>query len=545
MSDTFDYLIVGAGSAGCVLANRLTEDGRMTVALIESGGRDRSPLIHVPLGVAGLIRHPRLNWLHKTVPQRHAAGRRIAMPAGRVLGGSSSINGMVYMRGHPLDYDDWAKAGNEGWSYREVLPYFIRSEDNLTWRHSPFHGTGGNLRVSDLRSINDVSRAFVAAGLSLQYRPCADFAGPDPEGFGYRQVTQRDGRRESTARAFYNPAAQRPNLTLRLRQTVRRLVFREGRAVGVEVERDGQTQFLTARREVILTAGAIGSPVLLMRSGVGCAAALASSGITPVHDLPQVGRNLQDHAAASIQFRTDHTGPYGISWKVLPRLAWSGIDYLLFRRGLLASNALEAAGFIRSRNDLDRPDIQYTFMAGSRSANGRIGRGHGYGASVILLRPGSRGEITLDPQSHAPLIDPRFFEDDTDIDALVRGIRIARRIFAAEAFNEYAGREIQPGPDVLADEAIADYIRNTSATAFHPVGTCRMGPDTGSVVDPQLRVRGLSGLRIADASVMPNIVSGNTNAPTIMIAEKASDMIMGRPALVADAKSSTTAFCPF
>ncbi|MBS7697452.1 MULTISPECIES: GMC family oxidoreductase N-terminal domain-containing protein [unclassified Chelatococcus] len=535
MSETFDYIVIGAGSAGCVLANRLTEDAQTTVCIVEAGPRDRNPLIHIPLGVAGLIRHPRLNWLYSTVPQQHAGNRRISIPAGRVLGGSSSINGMVYMRGHPRDYDDWAEAGNSGWSYRDVLPYFIRSEDNEVWRSSPFHGTGGELRVSDLRSFNDVSRTFVTAALSLQFRFCDDFSGPDPEGFGYRQVTQRRGRRESVARAFYNRAASRPNLNLLLNQIARRVIIEDGRAVGVEIEQHGQTRRLNARNEVIVSAGAIGSPAILMRSGIGDGERLRGYGIETIRHSPDVGRNLQEHAAISIQYRTDHTGPYGISWKVLPRLVWSGLDYILFRRGLLASNALEAAGFIRTQPGLDRPDIQYTFMAGSKSPNGRVGMGHGFGASIILLRPKSRGEITLmpaDPAAH-PQIDPQFFKERADVDALMRGFRLARRIFEAPAFRDYAGEELQPGTGVDNDESLETYIRNSSATAFHPVGTCRMGRDEASVVDAELRLRGIKGLRVVDASIMPTIVAGNTNAPTIMIAEKAADMIRGRQPLPA------------
>ncbi|MEI9850267.1 MAG: GMC family oxidoreductase N-terminal domain-containing protein [Sphingomonas sp.] len=520
-----DFVIVGAGSAGCVLASRLSADPAVSVCLIEAGPADRSPLIHVPLGVAGLFHHPRLNWRASTVPQPGAGGRAIYLPSGRTLGGSSAINGMIYTRGHPCDYDDWAAAGNPGWSYRELLPYFIRSESNERWHNSRHHGVSGPLRVSDPRDRNPLNLAFLAAAESLQVRRREDFNADDTEGVGYRQLTQADGRRASTATAFLAPVRSRRNLTVLTASAVERLEIAEGRVTGAVLE--GGRRVL-ARRETLVSAGAVGSPALLLRSGIGDGAALAGLGIAAAHHLPQVGRNLHDHPNAGVAMLGRTAASYGISLRTLPWLAWSLAEYALFRRGLLASNLLSTGGFLRSAPGLDRPDIQYGFMP----AKGIAGRGlfgHGFGASAVLLRPRSRGSVRLaaaDP-SAAALVDPAFFADPEDLETLLRGVKFVRRLLAAPAFDRHRGRELRPGPDVQDDEALRDHIRATAGSSFHPVGTCRMGSDAGAVVDPELRVRGLGGLRVVDASIMPAIVGGNTNAPVIMIAEKAADMILG------------------
>ena len=528
----FDYVIVGAGSAGCVLANRLSEDGRNQVCLIEAGPRDTNPLIHIPLGLLGLFEHQRLNWRFSTVPQPHAGNRQIYTPRGKVLGGTSSINGMIYVRGYPEDYDDWERAGNPGWSFREVLPYFLRSENNEVWRNSPYHGTGGLLNVTDFRARNPASVSFVEAARLLQIPECPDFNGPNPDGVGYRQVTQRNGRRDSTATAFLKPALKRANLTV-LTDCLADCVILEGKtARGVRLLRDDRTLEVMARREVILAAGAIGSPEILLRSGIGAAGHLADLGIGVVHDLSGVGKNLQDHCSAPILYETKSSLPYGISVAALPRLAWDGVNYALRRRGMLASTGVEAGAFLRTSPELPRTDLQLTFLAGKRGAK-LISYGHGYGMVAINLRPWGRGEVKLSSRSPhaAPAIDPRFFADARDLDVVVNGMRVARRILNAAPFERYGGVEVLPGPQVNSDDEIRDFIRRNSLTAFHPVGTCAMGPGPDAVVDAGLNVHGMKGLRVVDASIMPVIVGGNTNAPTIMIAEKAADMILERAPL--------------
>ncbi|RKE70599.1 GMC family oxidoreductase [Pseudorhodoplanes sinuspersici] len=531
----YDYVIVGGGSAGCVLAARLSENPDIRVCLIEAGPRDRNPLIHIPLGVMRLINHPRLNWRYWSTPQQHAADRPIYLPRGRVLGGSSSINGSIYMRGHRADYDDWAKWGNPGWSYADVLPYFRKSENNEQFQDSPYHGRGGPMNVTDLESYNPLVDIMCEAAESLQLARTADFNGKEQEGFGRRQVTVRRGRRESAATAFLRNARSRPNLTIICNALVSRIVFENRRATRVEFKQDDKPRSLSAKREIVLAAGAFASPAILMRSGIGNGPALQELGIGVLHHAPQVGSNLQDHISAAVQYSSPTTMPYGLSLRSMPWLAWSFLQYPLFRRGLLANTILHAGGFVKSRPDLDRPDIQFILLPAERTPEGRVGIGHGYGLVTLLLRPRSSGIVTLagrDPD-RAPVIDPRFYSEMEDLDDMVRGLRFARRVLEAPAWQHVRGEELRPGPSVQSDEALKDYIRATSVTCFHPVGTCRMGPDANDVVDAQLRVRGVEGLRVVDASIMPRMIGGNTNAPVIMIAEKAADMISGRPPLPA------------
>jgi len=527
--DAYDYIIVGAGTAGCVLANRLSADRDNRVLLLEAGGPDNKATIHVPAAVAAAIGDPSLGWGYFTAPQKAANDRKIPLPRGRVIGGSSSINGMVYFRGHPRDFDDWSGVhGATGWSYDEVLPYFTRSENNEAWPNSIYHGRGGPMNVIDIPKVNPLIGRFLAAAESLQYRRNADFNGADPEGFGPRQGAIRRGRRESGPTAFLNPARGRSNLTVMDSSPTRRVIIENRRATGVELISGRR---LTARREVIVSCGAYASPQLLMLSGVGDGAALSAMGIEVLHDLPAVGRNLGDHPAAPVAMRTTHPESYGLSWKALPRDIWNLIEYPLFRSGPLASNLLEGHGFVRSTPEAERPDLQLVMIPAHRNASGfPIPFGHGFGVISINVRAKSRGTVALaspDP-SAAPIIDPQLLSNPDDLDTIVSGLNIARRLIAAPSFEVCKANEIIPGADVQGDEALREYVRRACVTVHHPSGTCRMGAGENTVVDPELRVRGIEGLRVADASVFPDIIAGNTNAAVVMVAEKASDLILGK-----------------
>ncbi len=533
MAEAFDYLIVGAGTAGCVLAARLSERPDARVCLIEAGGPDRHPFIHIPAAVAAAIGTRSINWRFLTVPQPGLNGRRNPIPRGRVIGGSGSINGMVYFRGHPRDFDDWAAAGNSGWGYRDVLPYFIRSESNADYPGSPYHGTTGPMRVTYVRRPNRLNRTFLEAMALLEYRPCDDFNGPEPEGYGLRQGTIREGRRESTATAYLRPAMRRGNLKVVTDALAHRVVIEGGRAVGVDVERGGEVQRFAARAEVVVACGTILSPRVLMLSGIGGGAELSRLGIEVKSDLPAVGANLHDHLAAAVLMEMRDATSYGISLRALPRGAWNVLEYALARRGPFASNVFESNAFVRTRAGLDRPDIQIVFQPARRNPHTfPLPLGHGFAVSIVNLYPRSRGRISLaspDPRE-PPLIDPNLLGAPEDVVPLVSGLQIARRIAGARPFARYRAIEVAPGPPVQGETGLADYVRRTASTVHHPVSTCRMGAGAQSVVDPQLRVRGVEGLRVADASIFPSVVGGNTNATVVMIAEKASDMILGRPA---------------
>jgi choline dehydrogenase len=533
MSEEFDYIIVGAGSSGCVIANRLSADPNIRVALVEAGKEDKSFLIHMPLGVAWLFHHKELNWRFSTTPQKHAGGRQIYVPRGKVLGGSSSINGMIYTRGHPSDYDDWAALGNPGWSFREVLPYFKRSENNPDFAGSPYHGQGGELNVKFLDMYNPLVEVMFDAASQMQYKLIDDFCGPDHEGFSRRQVTMKNGRRQSTATAFLDPVRHRKNLTILPETLTRRVLIENGRATGIEVEHKGQVRTLKARREVVLSAGVIGSPQILMLSGIGDAEKLKEKGIAPVHHLPGVGRNFREHISAAVQYSSPTTVPWGLSWRTVPWMAWQALRYAFQRKGFFANNMLHAGGFIKTDPNLKRPDVQLILMPTHRDATGRMGRGHGYALIAIVLRPESRGTVELasaDPKD-APLIDPNFIAEEGDLDTLVTGIKIARRMLEMPQWEPYRGEELRPGRGVQTDDELRTFARENFVTVFHPVGTCTMGPGPGAVVDAELKVHGIAGLRVADASVMPVIIGGNTNAPAIMVGEKAADMMLGKPPL--------------
>ncbi|MEM9301479.1 MAG: choline dehydrogenase [Pseudomonadota bacterium] len=521
----YDYIIVGAGSAGCVLANRLSADPDCRVLLLEAGGKDWNPFIHMPAGLAKLMHFNSINWGYETQPEERLDGRRLYWPRGKVLGGSSSINAMCYSRGHRADYDQWAALGAEGWSYDDVLPYFMRAEDQERGQ-SEFHGEGGPLSVQDLRHHNVLSEVFIEAAQEAGFNHNTDFNGPSQRGFGFYQVTQRDGSRCSTAAGYLNPVKKRPNLTIQTRAMTHRVLVKNGRAVGVEYLQGGRKQTVRAERDVILSAGAINSPHLLMLSGIGPAAHLEDRGVAVLHPLAGVGQNLQDHLDVCTLYRCTRK----ITYDTMNELA-AGLKYLLFHKGVGTSNVAEAGGFVVS--DLakdDRPDLQFHFVPAMLDDHGRNRlEGSGFTLHACPLRPESRGRIELgssDP-TDLPLIYANYLEADSDLQLMVEGVKLSRRILGQRAFDVYRAEEIFPGDDIRDEAGIVDFIRRKAETIYHPVGTCRMGEDADAVVDSELRVRGLEGLRVVDASVMPTLVSGNTNAPTVMIAEKAAELMRG------------------
>jgi choline dehydrogenase len=527
---SYDFIIVGAGSAGCVLANRLSENPNTRVLLLEAGGADRNPMIRVPLLTRILYTMPSLNWGYDTEPQEHLQGRRIHWPRGKVLGGSSTINGMVYIRGQSSDYDGWRQDGCEGWSYEEVLPYFKKSEDHATLRDQ-FHGTGGPLTIERAPSGSVLDDAYIAACQAAGIKLTDDFNGAQFEGVGLHDFTMRRGRRHSTASAFLRPAMKRPNLTVVTHARTTRLVFDDRKAVGVEYRRGERTIEARASREVILCGGTVNSPTLLMHSGIGRADDLRHLGIPVTHDLSGVGENLQDHVGIYAAYEA--SAPVSLRRHLrLDRAAVSVARSYLFGTGPGSSIPLRCCTVTRSDPALDVPDLKMTMIPSLVVENPwRRAEKEGFSVHAYRQRPESRGRITLtsaDPEAK-PSIDPRYLSADGDRFAMRRALGRIRHIAAQAPLDQYRSGEIAPGSDIQDDAAIDDWIASNVTTSFHPVGTCKMGHGPDSVVGSDLRVHGIANLRVADASVMPRITSGNTNAPTIMIAEKAADLILGRP----------------
>ena len=525
----FDFIIVGAGSAGCVLANRLSACGRYNVALLEAGGRDSSPWIHIPVGYFKTMGNPATDWCYHTMPDAGLNGRSIPWPRGKVLGGSSSINGMLYVRGQPQDFDHWRQLGNVGWGWDDVMPLFRRIEN---WEGDPsdLRGSGGPLNISNSRLRREVVDAWVDAAANLGYQRNDDYNGADQEGVGQFQMTMRKGRRCSSASAFLKPARGRKNLRIITGAQTRRLIAEGQRITGVVYRLNGADVTLSASREVVLSAGALGSPHLLMLSGIGAGDTLREQGIDVVHHLAGVGQNLQDHLQARPVFKTT-TSTINSETRHPLQFLRIGLQYAMTRSGPMAMAASLGTGFLKTRPDLETPDIQFHIQPFSTD---RPGDGtHSFSAftaSVLQLRPQSTGHLALTSPSPDDYIGihPNYLSAQTDRDTIVAGVKIARRICNAEPVRSLITEEYMPGPLVAEydDAAILEWVRNTATTIYHPTGTCKMGTDPMAVVDPRLRVHGMAGLRVADASIMPVITSGNTNAPSIMIGEKASDLIL-------------------
>ncbi len=532
---SFDFIVVGAGSAGCVLANRLSADGKYSVLLLEAGKHGRNPLYNLPMLAASLFQKRSNNWFFYTEPQPGLDGRRIFLPRGKMIGGSFVFNGAQYIRGHRTDFDHWHALGNEGWAYADVLPYFKRSE---SYEHgeSEFHGADGGLAVTKLAEVNPLSNVFLEACAQAGHPRNDDFNGAEQEGFGLYDFNVRNGRRCTTAHAFLQPALRRPNLKVEVGVRLRRVLIEAGRAVGVALTRDGVPLEARARREVILATGSINTPKLLMLSGIGDGAALRRHGIEVQAHLPGVGANLQDHLTISIGYRC--TQPVSLVGTLrLDRLMVAMARGVLQRRGPIVRSPLEAGGFLHTTPGLPAPDCQVVFLPIHVGGSQKIwmpwaqsAEDHSFALRIWPNRPESRGRLTLgsaDPEAD-PIIDPRFLTAPADIAVTRQGVRELRRIVTQPAFDAFRGVELQPGADVVGDDELDAFIREKAGTGHHTCGTAKMGQDAMAVVDERLCVHGIAGLRVADASIMPTMVSGNTNAATIMIGEKASDLILGR-----------------
>lgn len=529
----YDYLVIGAGTAGCVLAARLSENPDNRVCLIEAGGSEKHPYVSIPAGVGAAIMNPAMGWGLATTPQTALNGRSVPLPRGKLIGGSGSINGMAYYRGDAKDYDDWAAQGNPGWDFPHLLPYFLRSEHNPEFADSPWHNTGGPMGVSFIPKPNKLCEAFNQAMADAGFPYCDDFNAPHPNGYGYRQGTIWKGRRVSTASAYLRPAMKRKNLTVMSHTATRRLLFDGNKVIGAEVQGEGGISCVGAYREVVVCGGAFHSPHILLNSGVGDSAQLKEAGVPVIHHLPGVGRNLHDHPSSFVAMDMSDSTSYALSWKALPRDILQILQYGLLRRGPLASNLFETNAYIKTLPYSDRPDMQLVFQPARRNTRPfPIPLGHGFAISAVCLYPLSRGAVTLagnDPLA-APLIDPALGSEAEDIQTLVRGLKLARRVIANAAFGKYRAHERLPGDHIEDNEALEAYIRDTLTTVHHPGSTCRMGGGPDDVVNHELKVHGLEGLRVADASIYPRVPGANTNASVVAIAEKAADMMLGIPA---------------
>lgn len=526
--ESYDYIVVGAGSAGCVIANRLSEDPEVRVLLLEAGAKDWNPWIHIPVGYFKTMHNPTVDWCYVTDPNPGLNGRQLKWPRGKVLGGSSSLNGLLYVRGQPEDYDLWAAAGNPGWSFEDVLPYFKRSEDQERGADD-YHGSGGPLSVSNIRLRRKITDAFIQAAIESGIPPNDDVNGATQEGVGYFQLTTRKGWRCSTATGYLKPARSRPNLTIITVAQVSRLLLEGNRVTGVEYLHKRQIQHAVSSRETILSAGAISSPQILQISGIGPGSLCQKLGLDIVVDLPGVGKNLQDHLQIRAVYKCRQpTLNDEISNPLRKMLI--GLEYMAFRTGPMAMAASQVAIFTRSREGVERPDIQFHYQPLSSDSPGE--GTHDFSAftsSVCQLRPSSKGEVNInsaDPYEY-PSIQPNYLSTDLDCQVAIDGMKVSRRIASMPALKPLITGEHDPGEHIQTDEQLLEHARNTATTIYHPACTCKMGPDSDSqaVVDTRLRVHGIEGLRIADASIMPDIVSGNTNAPTIMIGEKCADMV--------------------
>ena len=530
---TFDFVIVGAGSAGCVLANRLSADGRHSVALLEAGGLDWSPLIHVPAGWAANWNNPNVDWGYHTEPEPELQDRSIYWPRGKVLGGSSSINGMVYIRGNRQNFDHWAQLGNQGWSYDEILPYFRRSEDQRRGEDE-YHGVGGPQKVEDARDKRPVQDAYVLAAQEAGLPFTKDFNGEQQAGVGYYQFTMKHGRRWSTAVGYLTPARMRKNLTIITRALTEKVLMEDGVATGVQVDIKGRTEIIAANKRVILSGGAINSPQLLELSGIGDPAVLEPLGIHVKHVVPAVGEHLHDHIYVPMVYEClseeASINREARGW----RLGLSALDWMFRRRGVLTYGSAPVGAFWYTREGLDAPDIQIHFSSGATlQREGKRIQAQKYPAMTAVVDrnvPDARGSVHIqssDPKTH-PVVRGNYLQTDEDKRALIEGLRLLERIFTAPSLDEYRGDRVFPAPDVdlSNDNSALEYIRANATTTYHQCGTCRMGQDAGAVVDERLRVRGIGKLSVVDASIMPTVTSGNTNAPVIMIAEKAADMIL-------------------